>query len=421
MWLAQRRRELATCRHRFGLRALAALRSNQWRWRWRTSPRLQDRLTAASTFALGVALDLLGFTEVVSGLAPRWIGGGPAPAWAHIVPLTVGCLAMLVKRRHPVGALTVGVLAVFADGALGGSVAMVLVLFDLMFAVGLYGSVRARTGLMTVVFVLIGTATVLTALVTHNVQATVAVGLQLTALLVTPLWWAANVRVQRELGVLATEQTRREAVYAERAAMARELHDAVASHLSTTAIHSGAALAQPPETERDRAALQAVRDSSLAALQEMRAMITVLRAAGDDAVVPAGLGQLPQALDAARAGGLEVTADVTPTELPSVVDQAAYRIVSEALTNVRKHAPGARVRVAVRPVGDRLVMSVTNTLTVAPTGIDDRGVSAGTGLPSMRERASIVGGTLAAGRDGDVWRVDAVLPLTGAGAAGVTA
>ena len=382
------------------------------RARWRASPRLQDRVTAASTFAVGAALDVIGF----AGVAPwPWLSGRPTPAWAYLGPLAVGCLGLLAKRRHPVAVLGVCALAVLADVGLGGSLAIVLVLFDAMFAVGLYGSVRARTGLMTTVFVLIGTATVLTAFVTRNLRTTVGVGLQLAALLVMPLWWSANVRVQRELGELTAEQARREAVYAERTAMARELHDAVASHLSTTAIHSGAALALPPDPERDRAALRAVRESSLAALQEMRAMITVLRGGGDDTVVPAGLAQLPQAVEAARAGGLEVTAEVAPVSLPAVVDQAAYRIVAEALTNARKHAPGARVRVDVRPVGDQLALTVTNTLTPAPTGVDDRGVSAGTGLAGMRERASMVGGTLTAGREGDVWRVSAFLPLAGAG------
>ncbi|MBX6750024.1 MAG: two-component sensor histidine kinase, partial [Micromonosporaceae bacterium] len=383
--------------------------------RWRSSPRLQDRVTAAWTFVVGAALDLIGF----SGWIPwPWLSGRPTPAWAYLVPLAVGCLGLLAKRRHPVAVLGVCVLAVLADIGLGGSLAIVLVLFDAMFAVGLYGSARARTGLMTAVFVVIGTATVLTALATRNLQATVGVGLQLVALLVLPLWRSANVRVQRELGELTAEQARREAVYAERTAMARELHDAVASHLSTTAIHSAAALAHPPDPERDRAALRAVRESSLAALQEMRAMITVLRGGGDDTVVPAGLAQLPQAVEAARAGGLDISAEVTPVGLPAVVDQAAYRIVTEALTNARKHAPGARVRVDVRPVGDQLALTVTNTLTGAPTDVDDRGVSAGTGLAGMRERASMVGGTLTAGRDGDVWRVSALLPLAGVGEPG---
>jgi signal transduction histidine kinase len=385
--------------------------------RWRASPRLQDRATAASTFTIGAALDLIGFTGIVQ---ISWSPVEGAPAWAFLVPLAVGCLALLAKRRHPVAVLAACLLAVLADVGLGGSVAIVLVLFDAMFAVGLYGSARARTCLMTGVFVFIGTSSVLIALVTRDLRATVSVLLNGVALLVTPLWWSANLRVQRELGVLAAEQTRREAVDAERTAMARELHDAVASHLSTAAIHSGAALAQPPSTERDRAALQAVRDSSLEALQEMRTMITVLRAGGDDAVVPAGLAQLPQALEAVRAGGLEVTAEVAPTELPPVVDQAAYRILAEALTNARKHAPGARVRVEVHPVGDRLTMIVVNTLTAVPGSIDDRGVSAGTGLLSMHERASLVGGSVTAGRDGDLWRVHAVLPLSApSGSAGV--
>ena len=385
--------------------------------RWRASPRLQDRVTAASTFAVGVALDLIGFVGVVRW---PWLGERAVPSWAFLLPLAVGCLSLLVKRRRPVAVLGVVVAATLADVALGGSLAIVLVLFDAMFAVGLYGSPRARTGQATAVFVIIGTATVLTALATGNLRLTVGVGLQLIALLVLPLWWSANVRVQRELGELTAEQARREAVYAERTAMARELHDAVASHLSTTAIHAAAALAHPPDAERDRAALRAVRESSLAALQEMRAMITVLRGGGDDTVVPAGLAQLPQAIEAARAGGLEVTTEVTPVDLPSVVDQAAYRIVSEALTNARKHAPGARVWVEVRPVGDQLVLTVTNTLTAnplttAPVGLDHRGVSAGTGLAGMRERASMVGGTLTAGQDGDLWRVHALLPLAGVG------
>jgi signal transduction histidine kinase len=379
--------------------------------RWRASPTLQDRVTAASTFAVGAALDLVGF----AGFLPwPWLSARAAPAWVHVVPLAVGSLSLLVKRRHPVAVLGVCVLAVLADVAIGGSFGSVLVLFDAMFAVGLYGSARARAGQASAVFVVIGTATVMTALATRNLQTTVGVGLQMVALLVLPLWWSANVRVQRELGELTAEQTRREAVYAERTAMARELHDAVASHLSTTAIHSAAALALPPDPERDRAALRAVRESSLAALQEMRAMITVLRRGGDDTVVPAGLAQLPQAVEAARAGGLEVTCEVTPVNLPSVVDQAAYRIISEALTNARKYAPGARVQVDVRPAGDQLTLTVTNTLTAPPAGVDDRGVSAGTGLAGMRERASMIGGTLTAGRDGDVWRVHARLPLAGA-------
>ena len=167
--------------------------------RWRASPTLQDRVTAASTFAVGAALDLVGF----AGFLPwPWLSARAAPAWVHVVPLAVGSLSLLVKRRHPVAVLGVCVLAVLADVAIGGSFGSVLVLFDAMFAVGLYGSARARAGQASAVFVVIGTATVMTALATRNLQTTVGVGLQMVALLVLPLWWSANVRVQRELGEL---------------------------------------------------------------------------------------------------------------------------------------------------------------------------------------------------------------------------
>jgi signal transduction histidine kinase len=240
--------------------------------------------------------------------------------------------------------------------------------------------------------------------------------LQAVALLVMPLWWAGNIRQQRQMGALMAEQARREAVDGERSAMARELHDAIASHLSTTAIHSGGALALPPDAARDRDALRAVRSSSLAALEELRTMIAVLRASGDDAVVAPGLSQLPQALDAARADGLDVSAEVRPAGVSPVVDQAAYRIVSEALTNARKHAPGSRVWVAVGPSGNRLAVRVTNTLN-RPYGRhhaarDPTWLSSGTGLLSMCERATLVGGELRAGSDGDMWKVSASLPLS---------
>lgn len=382
--------------------------------RWRASPRLQDAANAGGTFLVGAALNLIGFTGVLPDAPPPL---NDTPSWWHTVALGVGCAAMLFKRGRPLVALGVGVLAVLADLAIGGSVALVLVLFDLLFTAGLLASARGRNAVMTIVVVIIGTVSTIVGLAAGDARASVLVALQLTGLLVIPLWWAANLRQQREIGVLTAERARREAVYAERTAMARDLHDAVASHLSTTAIHSAAALARPPEAERDREALRAVRASSLAALDEMRTMIKVLRTGGDrptgdDIAAPAGLAQLPQLLDDARASGLEVTADLRPADVSTVVGLVAYRIVYEALTNARKHAPGSRVRVYVGPVDDRLEVTVTNPLGWR-TGPDHSGLGSGTGLLSMRERAAMVGGELVAGREGDVWRVRALLPPSG--------
>jgi signal transduction histidine kinase len=372
---------------------------------WRSSPSFQDRVTAAITLAAGLALNLVGLTDV-------WIDPGigrfaAAPAWWHTVPLVVGCAAMLVKRRRPMPALGVGAVAVVADLALGGSMAMVLVLFDLLYSVGQFASARARAAVTTAAFVVIGTATVVGGLAAGEFRIAVFIGLQLTALLFVPLWWSANVRTQRMLGELAAERTVRDAVLAERAAMARDLHDVIAAHLSTTALHSGAALALPPDTGRDRAALGAVRTSSLAALAEMRSMIMLLRAA-ENPVVPGGLDRLPELVESA---GLAVDAELVEiTEVPVLVGHAVYLIVREALTNARKHAPGTHVRLRVCRNGDQLTVTVTNTLTQPPE-LDHDALSAGTGLASMRERAALLGGDVTAGRDGHLWRVRATLPL----------
>ncbi len=386
--------------------------------RWRASARLQDVTWAASTFALGTALNLIGLTGVwTSAQVDRF---AQAPLWWYTALLAAGCAAMLFKRRHPVRALSVGALMAVLDLLIGGSIAMVLVIFDLLFSAGQFATARARTVVTTIVFVLVGTASVVAGLATGDFRAAVFVGLQLTTLLFVPLWWAANLRQQRELGELAAERTAREAVHAERASMARDLHDVIAAHLATTAIHSGAALALPPETGRDRAALQAVRVSSLAALEEMRSMIMLLRAEGTavrETAAAAGLDRLPELVAEARESGLAVDSEVEAIEgVPALTDHAAHRIVREALTNARKHAPGSRVRLSVSEVGDHVEVTVTNTLT-REHGADHQVLGTGTGLVSMRERAALVGGELTAGREGERWKVVARLPLHAGGGA----
>ncbi len=379
---------------------------------WRSSTRFQDVMTAAGTFAVGLVFNLVGLIDVWSSTQVGGLAG--IPSWWHTVFLAVGCLAMLGKRRHPMLALGVGTVAAGADVALGGSVALVLVVFDLLLSVGLFASARARVAVTTAVFVVVGTASVVGGLAMGQFRIAVFISLQLTTVLFVPLWWAANMRQQRSLGALAAERTTYEAVLAERAAMARDLHDVIAAHLSTTAIHSGAALAMPPETERDRAALRAVRTSSLAALEEMRSMILLLRAedaTAKDPTMPGGLDHLPGLVEAAAAQGLRV--DVHTREIPRIpvlVANAIYRIVREALTNARKHAPASEVRLDVREAGDRVTVTVVNTLTRS-NDLGHHALSAGTGLTSMRERAALLGGELIASRDGERWRVHVTLPL----------
>jgi signal transduction histidine kinase len=357
---------------------------------------VRNLATPAANFGIGLVLNAVGLTDVWD--IPELLPG--LSDWWHTLPLAAGCLIMLARQRRPMLALGAGLVAFLADLALGGSIAFILVLFDLLFSVGRYASARARTIVTATVFVVIGTAGVVGGLATGEVRIAVFIWLQLTSLLFVPLWWAANLRQQHQLVALDAERTAREAVAAERTAMARDLHDVIAAHLATTAMHSGAALAMPPDEDRDRAALRAVRTSSLAALEEMRSMILLLRddTGRKDAVLPGGLR-----VDV-RAGDV--------SGIPVVVAHTVYGIVREALTNAGKHAPGSEVSLDVRPAGDRIAVTVSNTLT--RSDLDHQALSAGTGLWSIRERAALLGGELTAARDGDRWTVHASLPVVAA-------
>ncbi|WP_285590895.1 histidine kinase [Herbidospora sp. NBRC 101105] len=190
--------------------------------------------------------------------------------------------------------------------------------------------------------------------------------------------WASGLLVARREEQAA--ERARSAVAEERLRIARELHDVVAHSLSIIAVNAGAAQEVPPE--RARAHLDAVADTARAALAEMRQVLHALRADDDPALGPQPtLDELPDLLDQARAGGLPVTLEEEGVRraLPAGLELTAYRIVQEALTNVRRHAGPAATRVRVA-YGERLDLEVVN----AP----------GHGLIGMRERARLYGGAL---------------------------
>ncbi len=188
------------------------------------------------------------------------------------------------------------------------------------------------------------------------------------------------------------------AAAAERARIARELHDVVAHHVSVMVVQAdGAGYALRADPDRAAAALQAIAGTGRQALAEMRRLLGVLRSADDQAAlapVP-GLGELRELLDQARAAGLEVgyTLSGTPRELPEGAELAAYRVVQESLTNTRKHAGlAATAAVALRYEPDGLVVEVTDD---GPGG--GTSDSGGLGLAGMRERIAMYGGTVTAG------------------------
>ena len=238
-----------------------------------------------------------------------------------------------------------------------------------------------------------------------------------------------TVRSRRALAAETAERLRvaheeREAEAARRVAeerlrIARDLHDTVAHSMATITVQAGSALhVLGDRDEKLRGALTAIRETSKHALREMRATLGQLRqGTGNGAiqVTPGGLDRLPALRDAVTAAGAPVTIAVEGERrpLPPSVDEVAYRIVQESLTNVLRHAgPAARatVRLCYEPAA--LGISVVDDGAGASAAPDGNGLGAGHGLTGMAERAAAVGGEVTAGPRGEGgFEVSARLPL----------
>jgi signal transduction histidine kinase len=234
------------------------------------------------------------------------------------------------------------------------------------------------------------------------------------------------------------EVARRMAVE-ERLRIARELHDSLTHSISVICVQSGVAVHLARKRgEEVSPALLAIQEASADAARELRTTLGVLRS--DEDGDSSGLGHLDKLAARARAAGLPVTVTLPGAEraLPSKVDQAAYRIVQEALTNVSRHAgwadDGGQVSASVhlRYASDALeiqvddngvgasagtsagIINANGTKTVAGNG-NGNGTDAGRGLGliGMRERVTALGGRLRAGpRDGGGFRVRAQIPAS---------
>jgi signal transduction histidine kinase len=218
------------------------------------------------------------------------------------------------------------------------------------------------------------------------------------------------------------------ATAAERARIARELHDVVAHNVSVMVVQAdGASYALDAEPERARQALAAISRTGRQALTEMRTLLGVLRSdeRGTGLAPMPGMAELGELIDQARAAGLPVSCTVvgTPRPVPGGVALAAYRVVQEALTNTRKHGGPAAAAAVTLTYGDgELSVQIVD---------DGRGAAAaadggGHGLIGMRERVEMYGGDLLAGpRHGGGYQVTALLPVVsradGAAAGGAAA
>ncbi|GGZ85292.1 sensor histidine kinase [Streptomyces echinoruber] len=212
------------------------------------------------------------------------------------------------------------------------------------------------------------------------------------------------------------------AVAAERARIARELHDVVAHNVSVMVVQAdGAAYVLDSAPDQAKKALETISSTGRQALAEMRRLLGVLRTgehqeAGEYVPQP-DVRQIEELVEQCRASGLPVDFKVegTPRPLPSGVELTAYRIVQEALTNTRKHG-GPNVGASVRLVyfDDGLGLLVEDDGKGAPHELYEEGGldGQGHGLIGMRERVGMVGGTLDAGpRPGGGFRISALLPL----------
>jgi signal transduction histidine kinase len=224
--------------------------------------------------------------------------------------------------------------------------------------------------------------------------------------------WIRQLRLRAEMLERLGEDRVHAAVAEERARIARDLHDEIAHAMSVIAVQADAAegaLAHDPQLVRSP--LVAIRDTARVALGDMRRVLGALGggdAAPDDASEP-GLAQLGRLVEAARAGGLsvELSAEGEPRRLPAPLDVAAYRVVQEALTNVRKHSGARRVEVIVRYRDEAVHVEV----------VDDGdgsgpGGGSGKGLAGVQERVAVLGGHVLAGPDDRGFALRAVLPLT---------
>jgi signal transduction histidine kinase len=291
------------------------------------------------------------------------------------------------------------------------------------FAVALFtvAANRDETRLRTWTLALVASVVVL--LGPHLVRGEFAPELLLGAVIWAAAWFAGDrARLRRERmaeleeralrAEREAERERRLAAAEERTRIARDLHDSAGHAINVILVQAGAArLLQEHDPKRSREALETIEEVARDTLGEIDQLVRALRDNGASPEVepPPGLAALETLADRYRASGLEVAIKVVGSRRPLApgVDQAAYRILQEALTNAARHGRGsADVDVAFGPKA--VEITVTNA-----AGPDGAGHGGGHGIVGMRERASLLGGNLDAGASDGIFRVRARLPYGG--------
>jgi signal transduction histidine kinase len=348
------------------------------------------------------------------------------PWWGQALCFLVLTGSVALRRRAVIAATTLAGAALVVQELLGtapvvsGFLAMLIVLYS----AGAHAPRRTSLAALAVMLVALSVHPL-----THEESRTAD---DLIGNLVI-VWgvWALGRAVRHHRGrerELATAQAelrsrhdadQRAALAAERARIARDLHDVVAHGVSVMVLQAGAArsvLDTDPERARDP--LLAIESSGRQALEDLQRMLGVLRdpATDNGREPPAGLADLPRLMERMQHAGLDVRLQVhgQPGRLPEHIEHCAYRVVQEALTNVIKHAAGAttHVRVSVGTDGVRVDVEDTGGTVERPAA---RLPDSGHGLIGLHERVGLYGGTLTAGpTSGGGWLLAAELPVRSA-------
>jgi signal transduction histidine kinase len=347
------------------------------------------------------------------------------PTWlftADVLAGLLGCAGLWLRRRWPVGlALVLVAFSTFSEVVSGALVVATLTVAiyrpprttAAVFALSLlaalvYVVVRPEPGIPGWLLLLVGVA----------VQSA-AVG------------WGLFIRFRRQLVLSLRDRAERAETEAQlraeqaqqraRDEIAREMHDVLGHRLSLLSVHAGALEFRPdaPAEEVARAA-KVIRDNAHQALQDLREVVGVLRAPVGELPQPT-LADVRQLVAESGRAGMRVTLhDETSDVVPDLAGRTAYRVVQEALTNARKHAPGAQVRVHLAgSPGAGLTVEVRND---APTAGPDPGPAhasgpappdpgAGQGLAGLAERVALASGRLEHGPTAEGgWRLSVWLP-----------
>jgi signal transduction histidine kinase len=357
-------------------------------------------------------------------LVGELLHGGHSARPAAVALGLAAAAVLWARRRWPVWTLAVSGALVAALFHVDRTAATVAVLAP---AVALY-SLALRRGRRAQL--LAGTAAVVGVLVAdllHSGRPGAVQTLGHVFLVAIPLLAAEAIRTHRsnlalvterlELAEHAREQEAERRTEQERMRIARELHDVVAHTLTEINVQAAAA-AESLAPSDARAALERIEDASHGAIGELRAILGVLRN-HDNVEAPRGpspgIQSIGELVERAHDSGLDVKLEVrgdVPGRVSDASSLAAYRIVQESLTNARRHAPGAAVRVNLDFDATELSLAIENASVAAANG---KASVAGVGIAGMRERAAAVGGAVRAGPGHEGFRVEATLPYQPAG------